>query len=72
MRVYKKDSIKVSFSEEDEKNIKDVASALFEELREQNIKLSIDAGALLYSMLSQCGVEELQLRDISILRSLKC
>ena len=65
MRVYSKDSFDVvvkksKHNNHAEQDIKDVATALWQELNEYNIKLSIDTGGLLYAFLKKCGVEECQ------------
>jgi hypothetical protein len=65
MRVYEKDSFDVvvkkrKYNDHVEQDIKDVATALRKELKEYNIKLSIDTGALLYAFFKKCGVEECQ------------
>jgi hypothetical protein len=56
-RRYSKDSVKVIVEEKRREDVKDVATALEKELRDQGVKLSIDTAALYSTLLLGCGFD---------------
>ena len=54
-RVYSREAVEIIVKEQDKEDIKDVATALVEEIQKQNVKLSIDTAALFSNLMIACG-----------------
>ena len=55
--MYTQGSLKLDIKDKDNPNIKYIASNLCMEIKNSNVKFSIDTLTLLYDFLVECGVE---------------